>query len=90
MDIIRTEGLSRHYAMGEATIHALRGIDLTARQELLPRGAGGLERGPALCGGEARGHGSLADLELGEPGVEGAAGAQELGSSGRAAAGAGQ
>ncbi len=31
MEIIRTEGLSRHYAMGEATIHALRGVDLVVR-----------------------------------------------------------
>jgi putative ABC transport system ATP-binding protein len=28
MEIIRTEQLSRHYEMGEATIHALRGVDL--------------------------------------------------------------
>jgi putative ABC transport system ATP-binding protein len=28
MQVIRTEGLGRHYAMGEATIHALRGVDL--------------------------------------------------------------
>jgi len=32
MDTIRTEGLSRHYAMGQATIHALRGVDLVVRQ----------------------------------------------------------
>jgi putative ABC transport system ATP-binding protein len=32
MDTIRTEGLSRHYAMGQATIHALRGVDLIVRQ----------------------------------------------------------
>jgi putative ABC transport system ATP-binding protein len=31
MEIIRTEQLSRHYAMGEATIHALRGVDLVVR-----------------------------------------------------------
>ena len=31
MEIIRTEGLSRHYSMGDATIHALRGIDLLVR-----------------------------------------------------------
>jgi putative ABC transport system ATP-binding protein len=31
MDTIRTEGLSRHYEMGDATIHALRGIDLIVR-----------------------------------------------------------
>jgi putative ABC transport system ATP-binding protein len=32
MDTIRTEGLSRHYAMGQATIHALRGVDLVVGQ----------------------------------------------------------
>jgi len=32
MDTIRTEGLSRHYAMGQATIHALRGVDVVVRQ----------------------------------------------------------
>ena len=32
MEIIRTEELSRHYAMGEATIHALRGINLVVRR----------------------------------------------------------
>jgi len=31
MDVIRTEGLGRHYRMGEATIHALRGVDLAVR-----------------------------------------------------------
>jgi putative ABC transport system ATP-binding protein len=32
MEMIRTEGLSRHYAMGDATIHALRGIDLVVHR----------------------------------------------------------
>ncbi len=31
MEIIRTEGLGRHYRMGDATIHALRGVDLVVR-----------------------------------------------------------
>lgn len=31
-ETIRAEGLARHYAMGEATIHALRGIDIDVRQ----------------------------------------------------------
>ena len=45
MDTIRTEGLSRHYAMGEATIHALRGIDLVVR-----RGEYVAILGPSGCG----------------------------------------
>jgi len=45
MDIIRTEGLSRHYAMGDATIHALRGIDLAVR-----RGEYVAIMGPSGCG----------------------------------------
>ncbi len=31
MEVIRTEGLGRHYTMGEATIHALRGVDLVVQ-----------------------------------------------------------
>jgi putative ABC transport system ATP-binding protein len=45
MEIIRTEGLSRHYAMGEETIHALRGIDLVVR-----RGEYVAIMGPSGCG----------------------------------------
>jgi len=45
MEIIRTEGLSRHYAMGEATIHALRGIDLVVH-----RGEYLAIMGPSGCG----------------------------------------
>jgi putative ABC transport system ATP-binding protein len=45
MEIIRTEGLSRHYAMGEAVIHALRGIDLVVR-----RGEYVAIMGPSGCG----------------------------------------
>ena len=45
MDIIRTEGLSRHYAMGDATIHALRGIDLA-----VSRGEYVAIMGPSGCG----------------------------------------
>ena len=45
MEIIRTEGLSRHYAMGEATIHALRAIDLVVR-----RGEFVAIMGPSGCG----------------------------------------
>jgi putative ABC transport system ATP-binding protein len=32
VETIRTEGLGRHYAMGQATIHALRGIDLVVER----------------------------------------------------------
>jgi putative ABC transport system ATP-binding protein len=45
MDIIRTERLSRHYAMGDATIHALRGIDLA-----VSRGEYVAIMGPSGCG----------------------------------------
>ena len=45
MEIIRTEGLSRHYEMGDATIHALRGIDLVVR-----RGEYVAIMGPSGCG----------------------------------------
>ena len=45
MEIIRTEGLSRHYAMGEATIHALRAVDLVVR-----RGEYVAIMGPSGCG----------------------------------------
>jgi putative ABC transport system ATP-binding protein len=45
MEIIRTEGLSRHYEMGDATIHALRGIDLVVR-----RGEYVAVMGPSGCG----------------------------------------
>jgi putative ABC transport system ATP-binding protein len=45
MEIIRTEGLSRHYQMGDATIHALRGIDLVVR-----RGEFVAIMGPSGCG----------------------------------------
>jgi len=43
--MIRTEGLSRHYAMGDATIHALRGIDLVVH-----RGEYVAIMGPSGCG----------------------------------------
>ncbi len=45
MEIIRTEGLGRHYEMGDATIHALRGIDLAVR-----RGEYVAIMGPSGCG----------------------------------------
>jgi putative ABC transport system ATP-binding protein len=45
VEIIRTEGLSRHYAMGDATIHALRGIDLVVQ-----RGEYVAIMGPSGCG----------------------------------------
>jgi len=45
VEIIRTEGLSRHYEMGDATIHALRGIDLVVR-----RGEYVAIMGPSGCG----------------------------------------
>jgi putative ABC transport system ATP-binding protein len=45
MEMIRTEGLSRHYAMGDATIHALRGIDLVVH-----RGEYVAIMGPSGCG----------------------------------------
>jgi putative ABC transport system ATP-binding protein len=45
MEIIRTEELSRHYAMGDATIHALRGIDL-----VVGRGEYVAIMGPSGCG----------------------------------------
>ncbi len=45
MEIIRTEGLGRHYAMGEAIIHALRGVDLVVR-----RGEYVAIMGPSGCG----------------------------------------
>jgi putative ABC transport system ATP-binding protein len=45
MEIIRTEGLSRRYAMGEAVIHALRGVDLVVR-----RGEYVAIMGPSGCG----------------------------------------
>ena len=45
MELIRTEGLGRHYAMGEATIHALRGVDLVVQ-----RGEYVAIMGPSGCG----------------------------------------
>jgi putative ABC transport system ATP-binding protein len=45
VEIIRTEGLSRHYEMGDATIHALRGINLVVR-----RGEYVAIMGPSGCG----------------------------------------
>ena len=45
MEIIRTESLSRHYEMGDATIHALRGINLVVR-----RGEYVAIMGPSGCG----------------------------------------
>jgi putative ABC transport system ATP-binding protein len=45
METIRTEGLSRRYRMGQATIQALRGIDLVVR-----RGEYVAIMGPSGCG----------------------------------------
>ena len=45
MDTIRTEALGRHYRMGQATIHALRGVDLLVR-----RGEYVAIMGPSGCG----------------------------------------
>ncbi len=45
MDTIRTESLGRHYTMGQATIHALRGVDLLVR-----RGEYVAIMGPSGCG----------------------------------------
>jgi putative ABC transport system ATP-binding protein len=45
MDTIRTEALGRHYRMGQATIHALRGVDL-----LVHRGEYVAIMGPSGCG----------------------------------------
>jgi putative ABC transport system ATP-binding protein len=45
MEMIRTEGLCRHYAMGQATIQALRGVDLVVR-----RGEYVAIMGPSGCG----------------------------------------
>jgi putative ABC transport system ATP-binding protein len=45
MDTIRTEALDRHYKMGQATIHALRSIDLHVR-----RGEYVAIMGPSGCG----------------------------------------
>ena len=45
MDTIRTEALGRHYTMGQATIHALRGVDLLVR-----RGEYVAIMGPSGCG----------------------------------------
>jgi len=45
MDTIRTEALGRHYRMGQATIHALRGVDLVVR-----RGEYVAIMGPSGCG----------------------------------------
>jgi putative ABC transport system ATP-binding protein len=45
METIRTEALGRHYAMGQATIHALRGVDLVVR-----RGEYVAIMGPSGCG----------------------------------------
>jgi putative ABC transport system ATP-binding protein len=45
METIRAEGLGRHYAMGQATIHALRGVDLVVR-----RGEYVAIMGPSGCG----------------------------------------
>jgi len=45
MDTIRTESLGRHYTMGQATIHALRGVDLRVR-----RGEYLAIMGPSGCG----------------------------------------
>jgi putative ABC transport system ATP-binding protein len=45
MELIRTEGLGRHYAMGETTIHALCGVDLVVQ-----RGEYVAIMGPSGCG----------------------------------------
>jgi putative ABC transport system ATP-binding protein len=45
MDTIRTEGLGRRYAMGQSTIHALRGVSLVVR-----RGEYVAIMGPSGCG----------------------------------------
>jgi len=45
MDTIRTEALGRHYRMGQATIHALRAVDLVVR-----RGEYVAIMGPSGCG----------------------------------------
>jgi putative ABC transport system ATP-binding protein len=45
VEIIRTEGLGRRYQMGDATIHALRGIDLA-----VGRGEYVAIMGPSGCG----------------------------------------
>jgi putative ABC transport system ATP-binding protein len=45
METIRTESLGRRYAMGQATIHALRGVDLVVR-----RGEYVAIMGPSGCG----------------------------------------
>jgi putative ABC transport system ATP-binding protein len=44
-ETIRTQGLGRHYAMGEAVIHALRDVDLVVR-----RGEYVAIMGPSGCG----------------------------------------
>jgi putative ABC transport system ATP-binding protein len=45
VELIRTEGLSRHYAMGQATIRALSGVDLVVH-----RGEYVAIMGPSGCG----------------------------------------
>jgi putative ABC transport system ATP-binding protein len=45
VELIRTEGLSRHYAMGQAIIRALSGVDLVVR-----RGEYVAIMGPSGCG----------------------------------------